>query len=172
MTRLLRNATLFITLGLGLTATAQAPAARAPQALIRASDEGDLALMDLIARRGDDLALEALASDSPIELRLAALRACPALEAPEACLDALTHDLRSRDPDLAPTAALSLLAIRRELTADRLARREASTAALRRAAAALDEMLEQDELRPDLARVAGLTAASLRAACVDGSEEP
>ncbi|NOY94169.1 MAG: hypothetical protein GXP55_23560, partial [Deltaproteobacteria bacterium] len=47
-----------------------------------------------------------------------------------------------------------------------------STAPLRRAATALDEMLEQAELRPDLARAAGLTAASLRAACVDGSEEP
>jgi hypothetical protein len=173
--RALRNLLLLFALGIRLPATAQAPSTRELTAqeseLLTAADEGDLALMDLLDRSGDDLALRGLDPEAPDELRLAAIRACPTLEAPEACLPALAQEAVGRDPDLAPAASLALFEIGRRLSADQLARRESSTPPLVELATSLDASLEQASLRPDLAQLIGLAAASLRAATTDGAPE-
>jgi len=175
VTRGLRYLLIGLVLGFGPAATAQAPTeaqvSAAQAELIQAADDGTLALMGLVARHGDTIALTALGEDVAPELKLAAIRACPALEAPEACLEPLIRELSGRDPDLAPAAALALFECTRGLSADALARREASTAPLLHAASALESAVEDSHLRPDLARLANLGAAALRAATQDGGPE-
>jgi len=154
-----------------VSAQAPTPVGDAEQALVRAADAGDLALLDLVAHRGDDVVLAGLAQDQPIAIRLAAIRGCPALEAPEACIGALVASLEGRDPDLAPAAASSLWELARGLSADTLARREASVTPLREAAQRLDAVSEDSATRADLQRMAGLVAELLRAATTDGQPD-
>lgn len=135
-----------------------------------AADQGDLALLDLVHEGPDDAVVELLGGARGVDAELAAVRACPALEALEACVPRLAEVATGRDPDLAPAASLALWQVAARLDADGLARREATTAPLVDAARSLDGSAERGG-RPDLARLWLLAAGQLRAAAGDGAAE-
>lgn len=105
------------------------PAKEAARALVAIADADPLALARVVNRFSDDVVLSLLAQAQPVEVRIAAARACPWLRVPERALARLTELAAGRDPDLAPAAAHAVLQIAQRVDAATLARHEQAPAA-------------------------------------------
>lgn len=127
-----------------------------------ARDDGDpMELARLVDRYGDDAVIERLADDRPRIVRLYAIRAAPYMRWPERALDRLAQLAAGRDPDLAPAAARSALAIAESLTIDELARREVDPSSLGDARTALRAVADDRTARADIRAVCARAAAAL-----------
>ena len=134
----------------------------AADALVAVASADPLDLDRVVARVGDPAVLALLERSRPRDVRLAAIRACPHLGAPERALDGLTDIAKGRDPLLAPAAALSLARIATALSLDALGRREASPAELAPVATKLDALIADGTARSDILRAAALAREALR----------
>jgi hypothetical protein len=134
---------------------------RDPFAAIESGDPIELAR--LVDRVGDAAVLDRLEDRTPRPVRLAAIRACPALHWPEAALERLAQIASSRDPDLAPAAARSLRTIADALSPEDLERREVAIASLAPARASMLRIAADRSARPDIRLTAEHAAHVLEA---------
>jgi hypothetical protein len=131
--------------------------------LLAAPGGDPLELARVVDRIGDRAVLDRLAADRPADVRLAALRAAPAMRAPESALGALAEIAGGRDPDLAPAAMLSVLTIARALDPLELDAREVLRADLAPARRAIGAIAADATARADLRRGAELAVDALAA---------
>lgn len=122
-----------------------------------------LELARLVSRMGDESVLPRLSDESPVDVKLIAIRAAPHLEGPERALEALASIAQGRDPDLAPAAAHSLLVIIHALDPQALDAREVMRDELTPAWAALSHLEADETARGDIRRVASIAMAALDA---------
>jgi hypothetical protein len=147
-------------------AVSTAPPARDP--LLSVLDADPLELADLVARLGDDAIGQRLGPQVDPALRLAAIRACAFLQAPELALPVLAQIAGGRDPDLAPAAARRALGIVQRLALDGLQRRELMPVSLAPARAALAQVAASVLVRADLRALAAQAAHLLGSLGVPG----
>jgi hypothetical protein len=153
-----RSAALLLCL-IASVAGAQEPTA--PDPLLAVHDTDPLELARVVDRIGDRAVLARLAPETPIAVRALAIVAAPRLHAPEDALASLATIAAGRDPDLAPRAAASLLAIARELDERALDARERDRAELAPARVELATLMADETVRPDVQRAAHLADAAL-----------
>lgn len=132
-----------------------------PDDILRVPSTDPLELARVVDRIGDPAIVARLAEDRPIAVRAVAVLAAPEMHAPEDALVPLVEIARGRDPDLAPSAALSVLTIARALDASALDARESDRAALGPARAGLDALAHDETARADIRRAAELAGAAL-----------
>ncbi len=120
-------------------------------------------LARVVQRLGDDAVLERLSVERPRAVRLAAVRAAPFLRSPEIALEPLAELAGTRDPELAPAAAASVLTIARSLSADDLERREVDRASVTPVRRRLRALMADRTARADLRAAAALADDALSA---------
>lgn len=126
-------------------------------------DADPLSLAALVERLGDAAVVERFDAPRPLAVRLLAVHASRFLHAPELALPALATLAASRDPDLAPAAMQSLLAIARDLDRAALDAREHDGDELSVARATLATLAADEAARLDLRRAAEAVSAMLAA---------
>lgn len=130
--------------------------------LLAAGSADPVVLGRVLDRIGDDAVLARLAGEAtPSHVRLAAIHAAPAMRGPERALEALAVIAIGRDPDLAPAAARSLLAIAIALDPRALDAREVMPSELTPARARIDRLAADASARPDIRRAAAIAAEIL-----------
>jgi hypothetical protein len=135
--------------------------------LLAAATSDPLELARVVDRLGDPAILARItAPDVRADVRLAAIRAAPALCEPERVLEHLAALAAGRDPDLAPAAGLALLQIARRIDPRALDAREVMRSELSPARAALARLAGDPSARADLRRAAALADDALAAAGV------
>jgi len=145
--------------GPGRIQIAEAQPAHRDPLIVRSADPMELSRV--VQRLGDGEVLARMAAGQPAELRLAAIRATPWMQAPELALEDLAVAASGRDPDLAPAAAWAFWQICRSLTAADLVRREADLGAVRRGARQLQRLARDPTVRADIQRLAALSSLEL-----------
>jgi len=147
----------FATTLFALLATPALAVADDPPELAAVNDLDPMALARAVDRGGDDLVLDALASDpSP-----AAIAAAPYLSAPELALPRLVELAAGRDPWLAPAAMRAVVRITERPLRQELTRRETDPAELDAVAEALQALENDEAARPDLRVGAALARQQL-----------
>lgn len=126
-------------------------------------DADPMALARAVDRIGDAEVLARLEASRPRSVRVAAMRATPFMDGPEAAFATLAELAGGRDPWLAPEAARALLEATEGLGVDGLARREANLEALARVSEALEAVAADETARDDVRAACGLAAGRLRA---------
>lgn len=135
--------------------------AQAPDPLLAVHSADPLELARVVDRIGDDAVLDRLPSETPLAVRLLAVRASPWLHAPELALAPLTALAAGRDPDLAPAAALAILRIAERLDRAELDAREAGGDEIEAALAPLGALAADVTARADLRRGAAVAGSYL-----------
>jgi hypothetical protein len=151
--------------------TVRASAQDGVDPLLATGSSDPLELARVVDRIGDAALLERLGGEgTPTDVRLAAIRASVALRAPERALEPLATIARSRDPDLAPAAAMAFLAIARDLDPRALDAREVLRGELVPARTALEALADDESARADLRRAALLALDALTALGVPSAQ--
>jgi hypothetical protein len=135
--------------------------AQAIDPLLAVHDADPLRLAQAVDRLGDDGVLDRLAEAHPHAVRRLAVSGCRFLYAPERALPVLASLAAGRDPDLAPAAMRTILAIARGLDRAGLDAREHDGDELPRTREILTALAEDDTARPDLRRAAETALALL-----------
>lgn len=148
-------------LALLLLLSFSAPAAAQVDPLLAVHDADPLALAQAVDRLGDDAVMARLGPEHPMALRRVAVSGCRFLHAPERALPTLAELAVGRDPELAPAAMRTVLAIARALTRADLDAREHDGDELVRARATLTSLAADATARPDLRRAAETALAQL-----------
>lgn len=146
---------------LALLAIASVGSAQDVDPLIAARSSDPIELARVVDRIGDEGVIARLTDETSAAVRLAAIRATRAMDAPERALVPLAVIASGRDPDLAPAAALALLAIARELDPQALDGREVMRAELVPARSALAVLAADETARADLRRAAAVVLDAL-----------
>lgn len=151
-----------LALALALVASAVAGAgAQAPDPLLAVGSADPLELARVVDALGDDAIVGRLSDASTTPVRLAAVRACAWLHAPELALSGLVLLAGGRDPDLAPAAALALLRIAESLDRAALDAREDDGEAIRAALEPLATLAADETARLDVRRAASVARSYL-----------
>jgi hypothetical protein len=158
MRRRLAPTLVFLFSAVSLSASAQ-PA----DPLASIADADPMTIARTVDRIGDAEVLARLAQSQPRAVQVAAMRAVPFMDGPEAALPSLTEVAAGRDPHLAPEAARALLDATEGLTAEGLARREADLGELTETASRLERIADDETARADLRAACALAAGRLRA---------
>jgi hypothetical protein len=151
---------LVVVIILGVSGLALAQTA-AVDPLLAAHDTDPLELARVVDRVGDAAVLARLSPETPIAVRALAVVAAARMHAPEDALVPLAEIAAGRDPDLAPRASQSLLAIARALDERSLDARERDRADFTPARVALASLAADETARPDIRRAASLADAAL-----------
>lgn len=138
-------------------------AAQEPEALLAVHSADPLELARVVDRIGDDAVLQRLGAETPLPVRLAAVRASAWLHAPELALPALAELASGRDPDLAPAAARAVLRIAEALDRAALDAREHDGDEIERALPILSALAADGTARADLRRAAAVAVGYLDA---------
>lgn len=126
------------------------------------SSSDPLTLARYVDRVGDMALLVQLEPSQPALVQQLACLSAPYMQAPVLALPALARAMGLHDPDVAPAATASMLAILRTLPPSEFARHELSAKALRGLVRRLDDLTGQPRLRKDIAVAAAVAAAMLR----------
>ncbi|WP_236604131.1 hypothetical protein [Sandaracinus amylolyticus] len=149
-------------IGIGIVVIAASASAQDTDPLLAARSSDPLELGRVVDRVGDDAVVARIASEElGADVRLAAVRAAPAMHAPERALEALAAVAAGRDPDLAPAAAHAMLDIARALDPQALDAREVMREELAPARAAIAAILDDESARGDIRRAAGISVEIL-----------
>ena len=153
---------LIATLGLALLSCAVVRAAGpsrgdSASALRGAVNSDELDLAALVARVGDDAVVASLTEGDTV-LQLAAVRAAPFLQDAELALSPLVAIAQGRDPDVAPAAARSLLAIAQALLLEPHANPEPARGTCRALKQPLLQLANDADARADVRVAAGAAA--------------
>jgi hypothetical protein len=145
-----------------------AAAARAqpadPGLLAAVADADPLELARHIDSHGDAIVVRGLHAEQPGQVRLAAVRAVPFMNAPWNVLQVLGEMLVGRDSELAPAAARSLLKVAERGDANSGFALELGADQLDKAIDALDRAASDRSVRADIALAAGQASSMLTAA--------
>jgi hypothetical protein len=129
--------------------------------LLAAHDTDALELARVVDRIGDAAVLARLTPETPTPVRALAVVAATRMHAPEDALAPLAEIAAGRDPDLAPRAAQSILAIARSIDERSLDARERDRADLAPARGAIAAIAADETARADLRRACQLADAAL-----------
>lgn len=148
-------------------ATASPAMAQSLDPLLEIHDADPLRLANAVERLGDVAIVARFDAPYPLAVRMLAVQAARFLHAPELALPPLAELAAGTDPDLAPAAMRSLLAIARSLDRASLDAREHDPAfghdELARTRATLTALAADETARLDLRRAAEAIVAMLAA---------